>query len=250
VTRATSLAITFGVVLYVGCCSSVNGEGQTVDQAVRTLRDIKVGKLSESDKNSKADELQHAWETLEKGGPSAAKALHQAIREDRQNSKKDDFFALAAAALLWKINGATEAGEIARTWQNAQQTLNYNYVFSTAILAAQTRDPRVLPMLRALLHEKKGQFGVPQHAMMLAWPQTMEIVWGIFGPGGLGSLEDVLEHSKNPAEIEAAMLLLAQAQDIKALPAIRRLAKHSDTEAKCMAIQCLGVFGHPGTTRR
>ncbi len=243
-TRSTLLAITFVVTLCVGSNSLANGEEQSVDQAIRVLRDVQVEKLAESDKEAKAVEVQQAWETLEKAGQNAVKSLHQAIKEDRQTSKKNDFFALGAAMLLWKINGIAEANEIAEVWQSARQTVNYNYVFATAVMAAKTRDPRVLPMLRALLHEKEGHFGVPQHAMTLAWPQSMEIVWGTFGSGGLDCLEDVLEHSKNPSEMETAMLLLTSAQQIKALPAIRRLAKHPNPELKCMAIQCLGVFGH------
>jgi len=245
VTRSTFVTILFGAVWCAGLHSPAKSQEQSVDQALQVLRAVHAEKLSESDKKSKAVELQLAWETLEKGGPGAITALHQAIAEDRQKSTKDDSFALAAAALLWKIGGVAEADEIARIWQTSQQTINYNYVFGTAIMAAHTRDQRVLPMLRALLHEKEGHLGVPQHAMTLAWPESMQIVWEMFGSGGLSSLEDVLEHSKNPAEIETAMLLLVRAEHIRVLPTVRQLAKHHNPEVKGMAIQCLGVFGHP-----
>jgi hypothetical protein len=176
-TKSTVFAIMFSTVLCVRLCSLARCDEQSFDQPLRALRGIQTERLSEAEKKSKSIELQQAWEALEKGGPRAIKALHRAITEDRQNAKKDDFFALAAAALLWKLGGVTEADEIARIWQSGCQTVNYNYVFGTAIMAARTRDQQVLPMLRALLHEKKGQFGLPQHAMVLAWPQTAEIVW-------------------------------------------------------------------------
>jgi internalin A len=241
------LAIVVGVVLTAGAspCLSVEAEEQSVDQAVRSMRGIQVDKLSKVDKESKAVELDKAWTTLGTGGPTAVKALHQALAEDRQNGNSDDFFALAAAALLWKIGGATEADEIARIWQTARQTVNYNYVYGTALMAARTRDQRVLPMLRALLHEKQGNFFVFQHAMTLAWPQSMEFVWGMYGPGGMGCLQDVLEHSNDPAELETAMVLLAGAQQVEALPAIRRLVKHEHADVRAKALECLGTFGHP-----
>jgi internalin A len=241
------IVIVAGVTLMVcaGPCLSARAEEQSVDQAIRSLRGIQAEKLSQADKESKAVELEKAWETLGKGGPPAAKALRKALAEDRQTGKTDDFFALAAAALLWKIGGAAESEEIARIWQSARQTVNYNYVYGTALMAARTRDPRVLPMLRALLHEKQGTFPLPQHAMTLAWPESMKVVWEMYGPGGLSALEDVLEHSGNAAELEAAMPLLAGAQQVTALPAIRRLAKHQDSDVRGTAIQCLGTFGQP-----
>ena len=100
-------------------------------------------------------------------------------------------------------------------------------------------------MLRALLHEKRGQFFVVQHVMNLVWPLCQEFPWDIFGSGGLATLEDVLAKSRDPAELETAMLLLAQAQHLKARPAIRRLATHQDAGVRSMAVECLGSFGHP-----
>jgi hypothetical protein len=100
-------------------------------------------------------------------------------------------------------------------------------------------------MLRALLHEKRGEFFVTAHSMNLTWPMCQEFVWEIFGSSGLAALEEVLATSKNPAELETAMLLLTRAQHLTSLPNIRRLATHKDNAVRSMAIQCLGPFGHP-----
>lgn len=220
-------------------------EEPTVADAIAAFRDVQLDKLSDQEMKAKDAELNKAWQRLAGGGDVAAKALKQELAAIRKAGRRDDFFALVAAGLLWKIHGVQEAAEIAGIWQSADLTKNYDDVFRTAYEAARTRDARVLPMLGAQLHEKRGKHFVAQHYLSLTWPLNQNFVWGVYGRGALPYLESVLTRSQDPVELQTAMLLLASAQQLSALPSIRQLAKSDNPEVRGIAIECLGYFGHP-----
>ena len=240
-----TLTMIFSTAILALEVSSLPAEDSTIRDSVQTLRGLRPEKMADEEKKSKVSQIEKAWDVLGKGGDVAARAIKKELAAVRAGKDKDDFFALSASVLLWTIGGPKEADEIARLWREADLTANYNYVYSTALLAASSRDPQVLPMLAALLHDKRGKFFVVQHAMELAWPQTQEFVWNIFGSGGLPRLEEVLKRSQDSAELETAVWLLTQAQQITALPTIRKFARHQDRDVKAMAFECLGIFGHP-----
>jgi hypothetical protein len=61
----------------------------------------------------------------------------------------------------------------------------------------------------------------------------------------LPALAEILKTSKDPTEMASAILLLTKAQYLPALPRIREIAATGQGEARLVAIQCLGTFGHP-----
>ncbi len=111
--------------------------------------------------------------------------------------------------------------------------------------AANTRDQKALPMLKALLKDDKGEVYFWVHSMEVKFPLTHEFVWGSYGVKDLPVLNEVLQTSTNDVEIQSAISLLCQAQYLPALPKIRQLATTSaKDETRRAAVRCLGSFGH------
>jgi HEAT repeat protein len=218
---------------------------QKLDAAIAALRNINQDKLNQAQKEAKAKEIDKAWETIRTSGRAGISRLKQEIQHLNETKQKDDFFKLNASSLLWQIGRFDEAESIAAIWESTPLDAQYNYVFYTAFEAALTHDPRVLPMLRACLCDKKGKVFVAVHSLDVAWPLNLEFLWGSFGAKGLPVLASVLDASKDSAELQSAMVLLAEAQYLDALPAIRRLAANSDSEVSGVAIRTLGMYGHP-----
>jgi hypothetical protein len=160
--------------------------------------------------------------------------------------ERDDFFKVGAAVILWQIGNLSEAETISRLWESGVDlAVNYHYVFFPAFDAARTQDPRALPMLTVCLGDKTGSVFVPQHAMTLSWPLTMEFLWGAFGPAGLPTLERIVREGENPVRVESAVGFLARAQYLAALPRIRELAHEGPADVRRAAVRSLGEFGHP-----
>lgn len=216
-----------------------------LDAAIATLRNINSDKLNEAQKAAKAKEIEKAWETIRASGKAGISRLKQEIQQLDKANQKDDFFKLNASSLLWQIGRFDEAESVAAIWNSTPLEVQYLYVFYTAFDAALTQDPRVLPMLRACLRDKKGKVFIALHSLDVAWPLNLEFLWGAFGAKGLPLLASVLEASKDSAELQSAMVLLAEAQYLEALPAIRRLATSNDSVVRGVAIRTLGTYGHP-----
>lgn len=216
-----------------------------LDAAIKNMRNIRPDTVPEKDRAQKAQDMTKAWAAIVAAGPAGTERIKKELKAIEGAKEKDDYFSLGAASLLWMIAKSGEAEEIGRIWRTAELTVNFNYVYVTALNAAATRDPKVAPMLTALLHDRQGKFFVTQHVMNVAWPLTMEFVWGIYGTAGLPVLDKVLTESQDPTELQTSMLLLAKAQYLNALPSIRKLAEHKDRDVRAMALRCLGLFGHP-----
>lgn len=218
---------------------------QKLEDAIASLRNISIDKLSDEQKEAKAKQIDDAWKYLISIGPKAVLRLKQEIEKVNTAKEKDDFFKLNATVVLWNIGKADEADYIAKVWNTTPTSTQYTYVFLTAFGAAKTQDPKVLPMLREILRDDKGSMYVGLHAMNVAWPLSHEFIWGSYGPAGLPVLMEILERSNDEVELRSAMDLLARAQYLPALPRIRQLAVSEKDEVRRKAVRSLGVFGHP-----
>lgn len=218
---------------------------ETLEKAIATLRNIAVVELSDEQRKVKADEIDASWKVLTSNGQEAALRLKQEIEKLDAAKEKDEFFKLNATAVLWNIGKFDEAGYISKVWSSTPIFTQYTYVFLTAFDAAKTQDPRVLPMLKAVLKDDKGSMYVGLHSMNVAWPLSHEFIWGVYGPAGLPVLAEILETSGDPIELKSAIALLTRSQYLPSLPRIRQLASHENDQVRRQAIQSLGVFGHP-----
>ena len=216
-----------------------------LEDAIATLRHIDQLNLTKAEKQSKSGQIDAAWEVIKSFGDRGVLRLKQEILKVDGGTEKDDFFKLNASALLWGLGGLSEAESIARIWNSTPLPVQYRYVFYVAFAAAQTHDPRVLPMLKAILRDDKGKIYVSAHAMDVEWPLSHEFIWGSYGPKGLPALFEVFETSHDPVEIRSAMILLSQSHYLPALPKVRQEATSKQDGVRRLAIETLGRFGHP-----
>jgi hypothetical protein len=218
---------------------------QKLEDAVSALRNLKGENLSDKEKDVSAKKIDEAWKVLIAAGNAGATRLKKEIRAVDAGKEKDDFFKLNATVVIWQIGETEEAKFIADVWSSTPISAQYNYVFYTAMEAARTKKPAVLPMLKAVLRDDKGNLFFHRHAMHVTWPLTHEFVWGAYGPEGLPALQEVFETSDDMVELVSAMTLLTRAQYLAALPRIRQLSTDKRDEIRFRAIKSLGIFGHP-----
>jgi HEAT repeat protein len=210
------------------------------------MRKIDPAATTAEQRKAKSEELDRAWKTIIAAGPKGAAALKEECKKIAASREKDDFLVLGAAALLWQIGRVDEAGTIATLWSgDVDLNTNYNYVFYTAFAAAQTQDPRVLPMLTAILKDQRGEVFVPQHALTIAWPLSHACIWGAFGSKAAPGLLRVLDEAKDESTPASAIGLLASSQDLAALEKIRAIARAKTGTVRATAEMALGRFGHP-----
>jgi len=231
----------------VGWCAEADPAAPSpLDEAVATMRGIRPEEFKGEQAKAKGEELNAAWETLMEAGPAGAARLKKELAALRDRQEQDDYFKLAAAALLWQIGKTKEADTVARIWSGGVDlSINYNYVFYTAYEAARTQDEAVLPMLSALLGDRAGRVFLNQHMMWVPWPLSHEFVWGAFGPKGLPALLRLLAETTDETTRASAVHLLAKAHYLPALGGIRRLAAEGADPVRREAVKALGTFGHP-----
>jgi hypothetical protein len=232
-------------IMVPGVAKGQEEPAEDLEKAIAALRNVKPGELSETEQKLKCKEMDGAWEVIKAAGPKGITRLKEEIAKIDRDKADDDFFKLDVAQLLWMTAKVDEAEAIAAIWRSADLNAQYDYVFDIGRRAAMTQDPRVLPMLKAILRDNKGNTYVVQHSMPVKWPGTVMFIWGPFGPKGLPALLDVLKTSEDPVEQQNAIILLGDSQCLEALPLVRRLAKTGDGPVRSYAIRCLGVFGHP-----
>ena len=185
------------------------------------------------------------WSTIQSAGDDGTVAIENELTKMTLNNEKDDFFKLNVGSLLWNMKKLDKAEEIGKIWSMTPITAQYNYVFYDAVAAAQTRDPKALPMLLPLLGDIEGATVIRQHALPVSWPLTLEFIWGSYGTAGLPAALKALKTSSDTNTRINAMLLLARAQYFEALPIIRTIATIGTDKEKSEAIRALGIYGHP-----
>lgn len=216
-----------------------------LEASIAKLRRIDQSKLTEAQKTTMAHEIDSAWDYIKSTGPKGVARLKQEVKAVDQGEEVDDFFKLNAAALLWIIGKIDEADSIAAIWKSTPLVAQYNYVFYTAFEAAQTQDPRVLPMLEAVLRDQDGYTYIAKHSLEIRWPLSLEFIWGAYGAKGLPFLLQTLQSSKDSITRQSCIHLLTGSSYLKALPTIRDIAIKGTGDERFEAIQSLGMFGRP-----
>lgn len=239
--RVPAIRGLFLLTLLLVLALSSTAQTSSVEKAISFLRQIDPDKVKATDEEMVVKQIEAAWDTIHKAGPTGEARLKQELGQPGQS----DYFKLNGAALLWDLSGLDEADTIASIWSSTRLEVQSNYVFYPAFEAAQKQDSRALPMLVAVLGNDKFSIYVAPHAMDVKWPLTIQFIWGAFGPKGLPVLLNVLKNSHSSIEIQSATILLTDAQYLDALPVIRDLAHARDADSRRTAITALGFFGHP-----
>lgn len=215
-----------------------------LDEAFAALRGSEPEELSAEEAEAKGQEVEAAWQAIAAAGRAGVARLKREL-ESAAEEGNEPFFVLNAAALLWRLRGPQEARSIARAWGQAPLHAHYRYVFFPAVQAAMTRDPRVMPMLVAILRDAEGALTLGPGGVPIVWPLTHEFVLGAFGPRGLPVLAERLRDSRSPPACRSAALLLSKAQYLEALPTVREIARDVADAANGAAVHALGRYGHP-----
>ncbi len=231
----------------------VSAEGKDEDDlaaAVKTFMEFNLGKmesLSKEEQKKTSAALNNAWNTLVKGGDKAASKIEKGIEENEKSKEKNHWFALTAAGLLFEIGKAGKAQAIEKALKGADINANFQAVFMLCFSMARTRDERVLPAMRAILKSEVNKHStfIAEHAMTIRWPLILDFTYGVYGPGAADDVLSMLESNPSDAEIKSCIYLLERFHHVKALPAIRKLAKTGSEFVKADAMFALGKYGHP-----
>jgi len=178
-------------------------------------------------------------------GELGATRLDAELTIAADHSLEEELFRIYAADLLFDIRGAGHAPRIARIWKSIHNRSLLTSTFQTAFEAAQTRDNRVLPMLRLWFGAVDLKAFLPAHSLSIAWPQTAETLYLVCGPPCFVDLKSSLSQSTDHAELGSAAYVLSRTLEPEVLPRIRQLALSGSSHAKLQAIQALGWYGHP-----
>jgi len=219
-----------------------------LDKAIAALRRIDPATIGQRPDDPRRKELSAAMDALVKAGKGGAERLKQEIHRAATAGEPVGFFQISATELLWQIGKLDEAQSIADIWKDFPSFgAHYETVASLAFEAAQTRDPRALALMVAVLRDKKGHALSPDPTMKepLVWPTTARVVWGVYGPQALPALERLLDETPDETTLETAVQLLADAQYLPALARIRRLAREGIGAPRQASIGALGYYGHP-----
>jgi len=221
-----------------------------LERAVVRLRLLEPkGRMTRGEKKRHAAEIERVWAAVEAAGEEGVARLKRELADAAKAKDKGHFFKLNGAALLWRLARLHEANTIAGIWTATPLDSHYHDVFFTALEAAKTQDPRALPLLKACLPDDKGCATVPKQYLTLRWPQTQEVLWGAYGPKGLPELDGILEGAEDPAVVRFALRHLTAAHYLGALGKIRWFIGSKNAAIRHLAIDCVGVFGHPDDYR-
>jgi len=213
---------------------------------------VNPDELSSSEKEAKTKLIYDAWRTIGASGREGIERLKQEVK--KAVPMQENYFKLNAARFLWMYGrwqkppetpggNWDEVPEILAIWDAARLSYHLHFPFHTAFEAAASRDPRAVPLMKALLKELDGAVQTPH--MPIRWPKTNEFIWGVYGPKGLPILFDVLKTTKDPNEIMSAIGILPKAQYLEALPFVRKLATNNHAEIRAYALAGLAYYGHP-----
>jgi hypothetical protein len=153
--------------MFLGAQEVGRSSDSQLDQAIKDLRGIKPNELSEEQKDKFSEKINNAWKMILSMGKAGLERLKKENDIIVLSKERDDFFVLTSSVLIWRLGGADEASFIGKLWASADPALNYRYVFFTALDAAMTQDPKVLPMLEVCLDDKGGEAFVSQHSLEL-----------------------------------------------------------------------------------
>ena len=225
--------------------------------AIEALRSLPMDELLELAKTDrvKANKLwdenvkiiQTSWSTIENAGYDGASELDfrlkSALRDN--NPEKEVFFKLNGASLLWKIRKLHAAETIGQVWSSTPLDKHYNnYVFYTALEAANTRDSKALPMLLPLLGNRKGEASM--YPFTVNWESARDIIWGAYGVTSLPSILELLQNNAtDPLKRIDCLYVVSRYHYLEALPTVRQLAAKNNKEVKIEAIRALGRYAHP-----
>lgn len=233
------------LLIFLFFSSLTYGSDPELDNAVRSLRNIRQAKTGNEEMIKKSAGIERAWDIIKSHGDDGVNRIKLELDSIEKSNEKDDFFKLNVSMLLWKISGVKESSAISQIWNNTDLSANYKYVFFTAVEAASTGSPEVSKMLLPLLRDRRSELKLNAIGKTVVWPETAEYIWGAFGKAGLTDLDIILNGDIESPDVPAALIILTKNQYIRSLPAIRKIARLAKGNHRYTAIKALGIFGHP-----
>jgi|GEM_PF-445196 len=218
---------------------------EEIEKSIATLKGVIPSKMTEQEQMEKIKQLDAATRTLIVNGSLGYKKLLAEIKKMKAAGVKDDRFYLLAACSLWDARIIDASPDIPNAWNGTDLNANFHYVFPMAKTAAISKDPRVEPMLLALLQDDKSETFFPSHAMRVGWPLYQQFIYGCYGQDILPAMLKELQTTDNPVVKKSALLILSESFYLPALPEARKLVQAKEEEVAIAAINALQKYAHP-----
>ncbi len=218
-----------------------------LDGPIAEMKGIVPSRFTDGQAHAKDQALDRAWSTLKAHRDRAVPRLERELAALRASGRRDDFFSIDAACLLWELAGVEAAGPIAEALDGVDLSAHFEVIFPTFSAAAATHDPRVLPILWHALAttEKTGTIFFPEHFLKIGWPTTLDFMFDPFGPALCEHLPLGPETVRDPAVAASVLYLGYTLACASALPSIRAWARRAQGELRKEATVAVSHLGAP-----
>ncbi len=174
-------------------------------------------------------------------------AVEAELAKLRAAKETDVLFQSVAAEVILAVregNGFTAALEAVR---GIDARRDLRHLWPTLTVAAASRDPRALPLLRIALSTdgESAPALFPDHGMDVPWPYTLDFLYGAFGQGACADLVQLAARPPAPREDASVAFTLAQLDCPGAAAVLRPWAAGQDEARLAGALRALGRIGEP-----
>jgi len=171
--------------------ASVPVADPALDVPISQMKGIVPSRLTNAQAKAKDAELDKAWRALKANRARAIPRIERELRELRASGRKDDFFAIDAACLLWEMAGVTAVDDMPAVVRAA----------STRLAAEETRVRGLGVVCEGNVLVGRAETEIVDHADKT---HSDLIVLGTHGRRGLGHAllgsvaEKVVQHAHCP----------------------------------------------------
>jgi HEAT repeat protein len=195
----------------------------------------------------KQERFAAASQVLVTAGEEGVRAVEAELAALRAAKETDVIFQSLAAEVILAVregNGFAAALEAVR---GIDPRRDLRHLWPTLTVAAASRDPRALLLLRVALatDEESAPTIFPRHAMNVPWPHTLDFLYGAFGQGACADLVQLATRPPTPREDASIAFVLAQLDCPGAAAALRPWVAGKDEGRVAAALRALGRIGDP-----
>lgn len=177
------------------------------------------------------------------------RAVEAELAKLRAAKETDVLFQSVAAEVILAVREANGFAAALEAVQGLDARKDLRHLWPTLTVAAASREPRALPLLRVALatDEESAPVVFPQHGIEVPWPYTLDFLYGAFGQGACNDLVELAGRPPTPREDASVAFLLAQLDCPGAAAALRPWVAGKDARRTAEALRALGRIGEPAS---